>query len=82
MTSFERLRLDMRHAVRLWAKTPAFTVLALLTLGIGIGASTALVAQMNAVFWRALPVATPEALRLVVWTSPRPSFVAMPWRNS
>ena len=34
--------------------------------------------QINAVFWKTLPVSRPSELRLVAWTSPRPSFVGLP----
>ena len=75
---FERLAMDVRHALRLWLKSPAFSTIAILTIGIGIGASTAIVGQINAVFWKTLPVANPDALRLVAWTSPRTSFLWTP----
>jgi predicted permease len=74
----ERLWLDTRLAVRLWARTPGFTVIAIATIGLGIGASTALVGQVTAVFWTPLPVAAPHDLRFVAWTSPRRSFVLGP----
>jgi predicted permease len=74
----ERLWLDLRLAVRLWARTPAFTVIAIATIGLGVGATTALVGQVNAVFWTPLPVAAPHDLRFVAWTSPRRAFVLGP----
>lgn len=74
----ERLWLDTRLAVRLWARTPGFSAIAIATIGLGIGASTALVGQVKAVFWTALPVAAPHELRVVAWTSPRHPFVNGP----
>lgn len=74
----ERLWLDTRLAVRLWARTPGFTAIAIATIGLGIGATTALVAQIKAVFWTPLPVASPQDLRFVAWTSPRHPFVFGP----
>lgn len=74
----ERLWLDTRLAVRLWARTPGFTAIAIATIGLGIGASTALVGQVRAVFWTPLPVAAPHDLRFVAWTSPRRPFVMGP----
>ena len=60
----ERLWLDTRLAVRLWARTPGFSAIAIATIGLGIGASTALVGQVKAVFWTPLPVcAARSALR-------------------
>ena len=74
----ERLWLDTRLAVRLWARTPGFTAIAIATIGLGIGASTALVGQVKAVFWTPLPVSSPQDLRFVAWTSPRHPFVMGP----
>jgi predicted permease len=74
----ERLWLDTRLAVRLWARTPGFSAIAIATIGLAIGASTALVGQVRAVFWTPLPVSAPHDLRLVAWTSPRHPFVNGP----
>src|SRR5688572_17640772 len=74
----ERLWLDIRLAVRLWARTPGFSAIAIATIGLGVGATTALVGQVKAVFWTPLPVAAPHDLRFVAWTSPRRAFVMGP----
>lgn len=74
----ERFWLDTRLAVRLWARTPGFSAIAIATIGLGIGASTALVGQVKAVFWTPLPVSAPQDLRFVAWTSPRHPFVMGP----
>lgn len=74
----ERLWLDARLAVRLWARTPGFSAIAIATIGLGVGATTALVGQIKAVFWTPLPVAEPHDLRFVAWTSPRRAFVLGP----
>lgn len=74
----EPLALDVRHALRLIARQPSFSIIAVITVALGIGASTAIVGQVNAVFWKSLPVSRPTGLRLVAWTSPRPTFVAGP----
>ena len=66
--TFEHLWLDTRLAIRLWARTPGFSAIAIATIGLGIGASTALVGQVKAVFWTPLPVAAPHDLRFVAWT--------------
>ena len=74
----ERSAMDIRVALRMWARTPGFAVTALLTIALGVGASTALFGQINAVFWKPLRVARPGELRLVAWTSPRHPFVNGP----
>jgi ABC-type antimicrobial peptide transport system permease subunit len=43
----EQLGIDLRLALRLWARTPGFSVVAIATIALGVGASTALVGQIN-----------------------------------
>jgi len=53
---------DVRHAVRQLRRSPAFTVTAVATLAVGIGATTAIFTLVQQVMLRSLPVASPDQL--------------------
>jgi hypothetical protein len=72
----ERMRQDLAFAARLMRKAPGFTATAVLTLAIGVGASTAIFSQINAVFWKTLPVDRPQELRSLAWYAQKHPFVA------
>ena len=63
---------DLRYAVRMLAKVPAFTAVAILTLALGIGANTALFSVINSVLLAPLPF--PQADRLMALFSKRIAF--------
>jgi putative ABC transport system permease protein len=62
--SLESFWQDIRYALRALRKSPAFTIVALAVLAIGIGATTAMFSLVDAMFLRGLPY--PDADRLVV----------------
>jgi predicted permease len=57
---------DVRYAVRGLVRSPGFTLTIVLTLGVGIGATTAIFATLDRLLLRSLPVAEPERLVHVV----------------
>jgi len=59
------LRSNLRLAVRMLRRSPVFTFVAILTLGLGIGANTAIFSVMNALLLRTLPVHNPGELVLL-----------------
>ncbi len=59
---------DLRHAVRLLYKSPAFTAAALLTLVVAIAANTAIFSLVNAILIRPLPYPAPDRIAGVLTT--------------
>src|SRR5689334_6112389 len=66
----ETLAQDLRYAARGLARRPAFTAIAVLTLAIGIGATTAIFSAVNVLILRPLPYANPGELMKLSLVTP------------
>jgi len=64
---FEQFLQDLRYGIRMLRRSPAFTLVAVLSLALGIGANTAVFSLVDAVMLKTLPVRAPEELRILTW---------------
>jgi predicted permease len=64
-----RLIVDIRYGARMLWRNPGFTAVAVITLALGIGASTAIFSLIDAVMFRSLPVRDPSSLVVLGWTA-------------
>jgi len=68
MRSIETLIQDLRFGARMLVKTPRFTLIAIITLALGIGANTAIFSVINGVLLRPLEFYDPDRL-FMLWTN-------------
>jgi predicted permease len=76
-TLLEQFAQDLRYAFRTMAANRLFTLLAVASLALGIGANTAIYSFLDAILLRSLPVSDPESLVVLNWhaRSTKPDFV-------
>jgi macrolide transport system ATP-binding/permease protein len=80
MTRFlSELGQDVRYGCRTMTANKAFSVLAVLSLALGIGANTAIYSLMESILLRSLPVADPESLVVLNWHSRSPQEGSKEW---
>jgi predicted permease len=69
---------DLRYGARLLVKQPGFTLIAIITLALGIGANTAIFSLVNSLLLRPLPYPNSERLA-IIWTHSPGANVAQDW---
>jgi putative ABC transport system permease protein len=75
---FEELRLDSFRGLRLLRKSPGFTLAAILTLALGIGATSAIFSVLHSIVLRPLPFPNPEQLVWVMEVNQRDGRIRPP----
>ncbi|HXZ10890.1 MAG TPA: ABC transporter permease [Candidatus Sulfotelmatobacter sp.] len=79
--AFDRFMQDVRFGMRMLARTPGFTAIAILTLALGIGANTALFSVVNGVLLAPLPFPEPERLVMLSEKTKNFEHSSIPYPN-
>jgi len=79
--ALDGLRHDLKYAARTLARSPGFTVVAVLTLALGIGANTAIFSLVDGVLLRPLPYEDSDEIVRVMERNDRYSTMAVAWPN-
>ncbi len=80
-STLEHVFQDVRYGLRSLFRTPAFTIVAVLTLALGLGATTAIFSVVYGVLLRPLPYADPSALVVLHETTPKVGPVSVSYPN-
>jgi len=73
------MRSDFVYALRSLFRSPLFAAVAVISLGLGIGANTAIFSVMDKLLWESLPVERPRELVLLNHDGPRNGWVDGMW---
>ena len=77
--SFDSFRHDIRYGVLQLRKNPAFTLAAVLTLSLGIGANATIFSWLNSVILNPLPAVDSHGLMSLRWHRPNGGQTAFSW---
>ena len=77
----DNLRHDLRYAVRSYARAPSFTLVILMTLALGIGASTAIFSLVNGILLQPLPLPEPDRLIYANEVNAKGDRISVAWPN-
>jgi macrolide transport system ATP-binding/permease protein len=78
MRPLQDLTADLRFATRTFRRSPTFTITAILSLALGIGANSAIFTALDTVLWKPLPVANPRSLVRLTATNASEQRMSLP----
>ncbi|HEY7099007.1 MAG TPA: ABC transporter permease [Terriglobales bacterium] len=81
LPTLELLAQDLRYGARMLRKNPSFTIIAILTLALGIGANTVIFNIVNSAILRPLPFPNADRLVSLYWRTPQFGNSSVPYPN-